>query len=602
LSAWITPELLFSSLNNTAADQYLACFILATTDTFPEKFICTYLKNSNYNAEVAILLMHLCNEKHVILPLDVILAADTRLKNTRSTQFAQQSILTKDVLMQAFSHHQNREAALTLLIAHFRRTLSAFSVEALKYLADLLPATFLLELLADTNTKLRLCAIQIATAFKARAPYQRLLEILYDPSEKIEIRHAVIKTLGDLDDDISLDPLFKMATDANGKLQVQALEALQAVVKHSRKEVSPDFVFSFLDNPETTIVQEALQLLTAMIEQGQDLPIAPFLALLQSKDSLTCHYAAIALCKMGIQTPLQTILRILPTVSHQNQRSIVRAFQYLNDQAPLEIILANLDGHFAKVILCSLAVSTPQKIVAFPLEYHKQSHVREAMQWALQSMLKNGLDITSYIHITQAAIQDPEKQVRLAAYTTMGMGSQYFSSKQLLQAVTDEDTEVQHTALRALAAFGSRVPVEVILPLLSETELSQDALETLHQTHPEVLSNLAPQAEAILRLETLPAPFAARSYYRIAETIGSIEKATPDVLDMLVDLLEWPQWDVQEQAAKALGAIKRNIPDQGIRALMTLRRTAEKKSVRLAADTALGEILSVEQGMEEESK
>ena len=69
---------------------------------------------------------------------------------------------------------------------------------------------------------------------------------------------------------------------------------------------------------------------------------------------------------------------------------------------------------------------------------------------------------------------------------------------------------------------------------------------------------------------------------------------------MVVNLLDWPYWEVRMKAAEALGAIHRNIPDHAIRRLLELRHDPQALAVREAADEALAEILSRESGMEDE--
>jgi HEAT repeat protein len=65
-------------------------------------------------------------------------------------------------------------------------------------------------------------------------------------------------------------------------------------------------------------------------------------------------------------------------------------------------------------------------------------------------------------------------------------------------------------------------------------------------------------------------------------------------------LLDWPHWGVQCEAARALGKLRRNVPDRAIRRLLALRRAAASPAVRRAADDALSEILSLETGIEDD--
>ena len=64
-------------------------------------------------------------------------------------------------------------------------------------------------------------------------------------------------------------------------------------------------------------------------------------------------------------------------------------------------------------------------------------------------------------------------------------------------------------------------------------------------------------------------------------------------------MLDWHYWQVRMKATRALGKIRRNIPDRAIQRLLELRHDPVR-AVREAADDARGEILSLEAGMEDE--
>jgi HEAT repeat protein len=61
---------------------------------------------------------------------------------------------------------------------------------------------------------------------------------------------------------------------------------------------------------------------------------------------------------------------------------------------------------------------------------------------------------------------------------------------------------------------------------------------------------------------------------------------------MLTELLDWPYWRVREEACKALGKIRQNIPATAIQRLQTLRGDPESEAVRIAAVGALAKVLS----------
>ncbi len=67
--------------------------------------------------------------------------------------------------------------------------------------------------------------------------------------------------------------------------------------------------------------------------------------------------------------------------------------------------------------------------------------------------------------------------------------------------------------------------------------------------------------------------------------------------------MDWHYWQVQVKAARALGQIRRNIPDVAIKRLLVMRseRGSLMRNVSEAADDALSEILSLGTGIEDES-
>jgi HEAT repeat protein len=104
-----------------------------------------------------------------------------------------------------------------------------------------------------------------------------------------------------------------------------------------------------------------------------------------------------------------------------------------------------------------------------------------------------------------------------------------------------------------------------------------------------------------LRGEPVGGVFSSLVQTRIARAIGQIGRATPEVLNLVVDLLDWPYRETCLEAVRALGAIHRTIPDRAIRRLLELRRDPQSSELRRAADVALAEILSYENGMEDEA-
>src|SRR5260370_29090487 len=58
------------------------------------------------------------------------------------------------------------------------------------------------------------------------------------------------------------------------------------------------------------------------------------------------------------------------------------------------------------------------------------------------------------------------------------------------------------------------------------------------------------------------------------------------------EFLSWPHWQVRTNAARALGSIRRNIPDTAIRRLLELRRQDPVRVVRERSEEHTSELQS----------
>jgi hypothetical protein len=87
---------------------------------------------------------------------------------------------------------------------------------------------------------------------------------------------------------------------------------------------------------------------------------------------------------------------------------------------------------------------------------------------------------------------------------------------------------------------------------------------------------------------------------RIAYQIGWMERVTPPLMAMLVELLDYPYWEVRLEVVRALGKIRHSIPDRALLRLMELRSNSQSQTMREAVDDALAKILAPEGGIEDD--
>jgi HEAT repeat protein len=279
----------------------------------------------------------------------------------------------------------------------------------------------------------------------------------------------------------------------------------------------------------------------------------------------------------------------------------------MGEYAPLEILLHALDNEDEDVRqrvsyeLNDLAEAAPGKFVAATKDDHR-APVRRALMHAIARLGKD-----APVELVLAALEDEDEGVRFfarKALVALDVDPAMIPMEPLLYALRKKysNYDAHWPELSLLAKYGSDAPVEPLLALLGDSNraICKNAAEALYQTHPEVFAEVARQAEAILRGEPTGEVFASRVQSRIADRVKVIERATPAVLTMIADVLDWPYWEVRMKAAQALGAVQRNIPDRAIRRLIELRHDPYSQAVGQAADEALAEILSRESGMEDE--
>lgn len=172
----------------------------------------------------------------------------------------------------------------------------------------------------------------------------------------------------------------------------------------------------------------------------------------------------------------------------------------------------------------------------------------------------------------------------------------------LVAALDDKHEAVRETVVATLGKLGAHVPSEPLVAALGDSEkrVREAAIQSLHQSHPEALLAVVPEATAILQGQASGKVLGSLVQGVIAEAIGNLGYNAPALLEKLTQLLDWPYWEVRMKAAQALGKLRRNIPDAAIRRLLELRHDPQSRAVRVAANDALPEILSLQTGIEDD--
>lgn len=207
-------------------------------------------------------------------------------------------------------------------------------------------------------------------------------------------------------------------------------------------------------------------------------------------------------------------------------------------------------------------------------------------------------DIDIPVEQLLCVLHDDDDEIREIALEILEKIVPRLPETQLIEALENKERTMRVSALQALQ---QHAPKEKLLAALGDSseEVRLTALDILLQHYPEMRAFLIKEVTTVL-IEAKPSTLlgsAAQSY--ILDLISQMEPLSSTIRDKLLELLDWPYWEVQMKAVQILGTLRRNIPQEVIEHLFALRRNAASQTVRETADDALAELLSLEIGLDD---
>jgi len=626
----VLPGNLTNTLGNTSSDQSLAVSLLGLVhDDESIQLITAVAQDPARDQATRSEAMVVLTDLGVNLPLEYLIQA------TRWCIYEGMGWYLAEVVKRL--GEQTPIEQLLPLLGEDHNRLQPGVVEALVAIAEYIPLETVLPLLEDRNVLVRHAALRILGAMRERAPLDVFVALLGDPGQTLETRCAVLSALGEVGTPAAVELLLEALEDDEAEIKSSALWALQDDEMQTRRgglrafkeqgmEILLEPLLRLLNDPDDTVARSSIDVLGELGSLGVAVPVAPLVSLMGHEDEFIKRDAIEALCKFGERAPIDTLLAHMYDEENREVRdSIFYALSTLKAHIPLEAMLTTLsDTDILSTAewrigyaLQNLSRSVPEQILermhddprpVMRLMVLQAIQTTKGCEW-LPLVLDTLHDADGqYARSAQSLhLQGRNNTIRLAVIETLGALNACGPIEPLLQFLhTSKDGYSSQgeliVVLEALKQFGSRVPLADLWPLLgsNHAETCRHAFQLLQEAHPAVLKELVPVLKAILRGEPVQGVFAARMHYRIAETVALMGRATPAVLAMVTDLLDHPFLEVRVRAAETLGTLRRNIPDSAIRRLLELRQEPESPGVRAAADQALAEILSLEQGMEDE--
>lgn len=163
---------------------------------------------------------------------------------------------------------------------------------------------------------------------------------------------------------------------------------------------------------------------------------------------------------------------------------------------------------------------------------------------------------------------------------------------------------VRRDALEAAGKVGDSSAISAVQRALGDSwglvvDAAEETLERLIQVSSAALLAQAQEAQSLLEHGVLGPLFSSQIHVWLVGTLQDMALLEPDQLRALTQLLDWPYWEVRASAIRGLRSLRPTLPDAVLERLMALRHDGESLDVRRAADDTLGELLSLETGIED---
>lgn len=471
-----------------------------------------------------------------------------------------------------------------------------------------IPVSVLRTALQNPDPHVRRSVLLALSGAGAAAPIDAIIEQLREPWP---VRSAAIEALCALSPFVPEDLLVQLWNEVITESgYIHLYQDIFRAIKQQREQIPVEVLSQMLQKPrffsyntvEFVGSLDELQLLPA----GTLLPI---LAMMRANDQRTPSPSLEMLYATWMpRFSLDTISEALQASQTDVRRGVLQLLAYRAEEIPQELLLSALKDAAPPVRVRAIerlrahSAPLPVQILLERLADHDAS-VRQAAIAALGT-----LGGTAPLDALLSLLQESATGIRMATLTALSQPGllERVSVEIFLEATGDAESSVRSAALQVLKRKDQAQALACACAALGNT-MAQAYLPKTYQTPFEIVRELQPELLAEIRQEAMsileggqPGRFfqSIRMSF-LADTIGNMGRATPELLARLGDLLDWPYWEVRMKATQALGKLRRNIPDAMIRQLLDLRHDPRSRAVREAADEALAEILSLETGIED---
>lgn len=524
----------------------------------------------------------------------------------------------------------------------------AAAAEAMGYWGEHAPLALLEEALNDDEIAVACAALRAYERLGDVAPTEPLVAALTHPHP--HVHRFAAGALVRLHRSFPLEPLLAdLAHPDQGVRRWAAwaleyypgpipLEAIKTAWKlgWGRQKITLEALQEFLVDPDVKVRRRAANTLDVF---GERVPLEVLLPLLRDPDGEVRAHAVRILGNQGARAPIEVLVAALDDPDMGVRIWAAEALGKLGSRAPVEALeaaYARNTGRVREALATALGdleapgwastrlehKSTTEAVsalraadhevrlaAALALYEHPAENIPVAPLIAAFQDSRNNKDIRETVVnlfgrleerapievLVQALRTDPHHDVRSAAAEALRDVHATVAVEALVAAaVEDNDSEVRECAVWTLSALAEQIPAEVLHSFLGSREQTRRtaAVEALSHYHIAALRPALQEAQAILLERHSGTIFGSILQGSLAETIGELRLATPEAIQHLIGLLEWPHWEVQREATLALKKLQVPLPDEAIHRLHALQVNSLIRPLREAATEALMEFCS----------
>ena len=471
----------------------------------------------------------------------------------------------------------------------------------------------------------RILAVREAVlyALGTRAPISLVLEAIGAPEE--DLREAATYLIGLLGEHIPVESLLNMLKTGDARIRAAAVEALGNLGE--RIPIEP-----LIEALHDTEINVRLNAITTLASSGERMPRVELRALLDDADQSIRQEATKALASVGDPASLATIVNLLHADhewARENtlvwlQTSIGVEGDGLARHLPLEELLHLLKdewwpvGFMAARIIALLGEQAPfAELLAF-----LSSPLPEARRAALHALalLGESISLSQYIPVEPVltALEAEDVETRRDAAEVLS----YFGSRvpvdRLLPFIEEKNIEIARliakrgrqegvdvlvanlcitdqvsAAAAALGELGNRAPVQPLLAALhtSDGSARQSVAAALYEMHPELLPPLVAELVKTLVSGQVGPLLEPLQETLVAEALAALSSFHPALLAWFYQALDASNWEVRLWATHGLSKMAPYVLEPTIKKLQRLLDDPESVSVRVGARRALETLL-----------